>query len=40
MTWIIEDAIERGIEPERLRVMRLAEEQERDVLRSVWGGVA
>ena len=40
MTWIIEDAIERHMEPERLRVMRLAEEQEREVLRNVLGGVA
>ena len=35
---LVREAIERHMEPGRLRVMRLAEEQERDVLRSVWGG--
>jgi hypothetical protein len=40
MTWIIEDAIERHMDPGRLRVMKLVEEQERVVLRDVWGGVA
>lgn len=37
---LVRGAIERHMDPERLRVMRLAEEQERDVLRSVWGGEA
>jgi hypothetical protein len=35
---LVREAIERHMDPGRLRVMRLAEEQERDVLRSVWGG--
>jgi hypothetical protein len=34
------EAIERHMDPERLKVMRLAEEQEREVLRNIWGGVA
>jgi len=37
---LVREAIERHMDPGRLRVMRLAEEQERDVLRSVWGGTA
>ena len=35
---LVKDAIERHMDPDRLRVMRLAEEQEREVLRNVWGG--
>lgn len=35
---LVREAIERHMDPERLRVMRLAEEHEREVLRNVWGG--
>jgi hypothetical protein len=35
---LVRDSIERHMDPDRLRVLKLAEEEERDVLRSVWGG--
>lgn len=35
---LVRDSIERHMDPDKLRVMRLAERNERDVLRSVWGG--
>jgi hypothetical protein len=35
---LVRDSIERHMDPDKLRVLKLAEEQERDVLRSVWGG--
>jgi hypothetical protein len=34
---LVKGSIERHMDPDELRVMKLAEEQERDVLRSVWG---
>ena len=37
---LVRDSIEEHMDPERLRVLKLAEEEERDVLRSVWGGAA
>jgi hypothetical protein len=37
---LVRHSIERHMDPERLRVLKLAEEQERNVLRSVWGGAA
>jgi hypothetical protein len=37
---LVRDRIEWHMDPEKLRVLKLAEEQERDVLRSVWGGAA
>jgi hypothetical protein len=33
---VVREAVERHMDPERLRVMRLAEEQERDLLRKSW----
>lgn len=33
---IVREAVERHLDPDRLRVMRLAEEQERDLLRKSW----
>ncbi len=35
---LVRGAIERHMDPERLRVMKLAEKQERDLLRNVWAG--
>lgn len=35
---LVRDSIERHMDPDKLRVMRLAERNERDVLRSVWAG--
>ncbi len=35
---LVRGSIERHMDPERLRVMKLAETQERDLLRDVWGG--
>ncbi len=35
---LVSGAIERHMDPERLRVMKLAEKQERDLLRNVWAG--
>lgn len=35
---LVREAIERHMDPDRLRIMRLAEEDERDILRSIWGG--
>jgi hypothetical protein len=37
---LVRNSIERHMDPERFRVLRLAEEQERDLLRNVWGGAA
>ena len=37
---LVRDSIERHMDPDKLRILKLAEEQERDVLRSVWGGAA
>lgn len=37
---LVRKAVERHMDPERLRVMRLAEEQEREGLRNIWGGGA
>lgn len=37
---LVRDSIERHMDPERLRVLKLAEEDERNVLRSVWVGAA
>ncbi len=37
---LVRGSIERHMDPDALRVMKLAELQERDVLRSVWGGGA
>ena len=37
---LVRDNIEEHMDPEELRVLKLAENQERDLLRSVWGGVA
>lgn len=37
---LVRDSIERHMDPDKLRVLKLAEEEERDVLRSVWGGAA
>ena len=37
---LVRENIEKHMDPERLRVMKLAEKQERDLLRNVWGGVA
>ena len=34
---LVRDGIERHMDPEELRVLKLAEEQERGVLRNVWG---
>jgi hypothetical protein len=36
---LVRNSIERHMDPERLRVLKLAEEQERDLLRDVWGEV-
>jgi len=33
---VVREAVERHMDPDRLRVMRLAEEQERDLLRKSW----
>ncbi len=35
---LVRDSIEEHMDPEKLRVLKLAESQERDLLRSVWGG--
>jgi hypothetical protein len=37
---LVRNSIERHMNPEKLHVMKLAEEQERDVLREVWGRTA
>lgn len=37
---LVRDSIERHMDPDRLRTMKLAERQERDLLREVWGGAA
>jgi hypothetical protein len=37
---LVRNSIEQHMDPERLRVLKLAEEQERDVLREVWGEAA
>lgn len=37
---LVRGSIERHMDPDALRMMKLAEHQERDVLRSVWGGAA
>ena len=37
---LVRDSIERHMDPDKLRVLKLAEEEERDILRSVWGGAA
>jgi hypothetical protein len=37
---VVRNSIERHMNPEKLPVMKLAEEQERDVLREVWGRTA
>lgn len=37
---LVRDAIERHMDPERLHALKLAEEQERGLLREVWGGAA
>jgi hypothetical protein len=37
---LVRDSIERHMDPEKLRVMKLAEVQERDGLREVWGRTA
>ena len=37
---LVRNSIERHMDPGELRVLKLAEEQERDVLRNVWGGAA
>ena len=34
---LVRERIERHMDPERLRTLKLAEEQERDLLRDVWG---
>jgi hypothetical protein len=34
------ESIERHMDPEKLRVLKLAEKQERALLRGVWGGAA
>jgi hypothetical protein len=33
---LVRESIERHMNPERLRTLRLAEEQERDLLKEVW----
>ena len=37
---VVRNSIERHMNPEKLHVMKLAEEQERDVLREGWGRTA
>lgn len=37
---LVRERIEGHMDPARLRVMKLAEEQERDLLRDVWGGAS
>ncbi len=37
---LVRESIERHMDPERLRVMKLAEREERDLLRNVWAGGA
>jgi hypothetical protein len=37
---LVRASIERHMDPNKLRVLKLAEEQERDLLRSAWGGAA
>ena len=37
---LVREGIERHMDPGRLHILKLAEEQERDLLRAVWGGVA
>jgi hypothetical protein len=37
---LVRESIEEHMDPEKLRVLKLAESQERDLLRSVWGGTA
>jgi len=37
---LVKDSIERHMDPDQLRTLKLAERQERDLLREVWGGVA
>ncbi len=37
---LVKDSIERHMDPHQLRTLKLAERQERDLLREVWGGVA
>jgi hypothetical protein len=37
---LVRDSIERHMDPERLRIMKLAEDHERDELRKVWGAAS
>jgi hypothetical protein len=37
---LVRDSIERHMDPSQLRTLQLAERQERDLLREVWGGAA
>ncbi|MCA1717937.1 MAG: hypothetical protein LC781_14335 [Actinobacteria bacterium] len=37
---LVRESIEEHVDPERLRVLRLAKEQERDLLRGVWVDMA
>lgn len=37
---LVRGRIERHMDPEKLHTLKLAEEQERDLLREVWGGAA
>lgn len=37
---LVRDCIERHMDPGRLRTLQLAEREERDILRKVWGGAA
>ena len=37
---LVRESIEEHMDPERLRVMKLAEREERDLLRNVWAGGA
>ena len=37
---LVRESVERHMDPGRLRVLKLAEEQERALLRGVWGGAA